>query len=146
MICKPYPLLLDRVFDENLVPIAPCDVGIEIGLDFVYYFLEGVVLGYKGGVLDIVKYCNIIKNILHHAINAYRDKIDPKIIIKIRTLNCFLIPRPDEMLPSFREYVIKTPDETRRTRRQAITTFIVQNLENPIGKQETFDFVNHLFE
>jgi len=91
-------------------------------------------------------FCNISKNIIQHAINAYRDKIDPKIIIKNHTLNAFLIPRPDEMLPGFKEYVIKTSEETRRVRRQAITTFIVQHLENPIDKQETFDFVNHLFE
>jgi len=52
-ICKAYPFILDRIFEENLVPVAPCDVGIEIGLDFVDYFLEGVVNGYKGSVFNL---------------------------------------------------------------------------------------------
>jgi Uncharacterised protein family (UPF0153). len=25
-ICKEYPFILDRIFEENLVPVAPCDV------------------------------------------------------------------------------------------------------------------------
>ncbi|MFZ2498770.1 YkgJ family cysteine cluster protein [Methanosarcina sp.] len=141
-VCQLYPFVTHNVLENNTIVILPCDMGVEIGLDSIYYTIEYVSVLRNRDEISEEQFREAIAIILRHTIVTYREKVDPK-ILEDSISSVFVIPA--EFLSDFKKYVVTTSEEVRKQRCHAITMFIEKHLtdENPVSEQEIFDFVHH---
>lgn len=140
----PFSIHTDREID--VVKIIPCDIGVTVGLDYTGYIAE-YIFNFScqdARSEDVMR--NFSVGMMRIAMEIYQNKENPKTykeqdrnIIELCTF--FVAVR---CLKNFKKYVITTPEDVRKQRRDEIAAFIENHLTDSVSDQEIFDFMNQL--